>query len=142
MFKDKSVRKEMSVRNYYDAPSLRVSDRDDLFTGETRTVFDEDLQMEIEVTPMRKPTEVYNDPESEALDQIANLLLEDAEYRKRAGMVLGTKKSNASAVAKHVKALLNARTLKELERAMAKFDDEQTEQVAQYAEIARAKLAG
>ena len=142
MFKDKSVREEMSVRNYYDAPSLRVSDSDDLFTGETRMVFDEDLQMEVEVTPMRKPTEVYNDPESEALDQIANLLLEDAEYRKRAGMVLGTKKSNASVVAKRVKALLNARTLKELERAMAKFDDEQTEQVAQYAEIVRAKLAG
>ena len=129
MFKDKAVRKEMSVRNYYDAPYLGVREQGELFTGEDET-------------SMVLPPEVYNDPESEALDQIANLLLEDAEYRKRAGMDLGTKRSSASVVAKRVNALLGARTLKQLERAIAKFDDEQAEQVAQYAEIMRAKLAG
>lgn len=142
MFLDKNVAREMSIRNELGVSCFEESEADlsKEAIGVVRVGNDDGEIVEYSIMPM--DNEVYNDPMCEALDKIATLLIEDAKYKERAGMALKTKRKSASQIEKHIKELLAARTIKQLDKAVAKFSDEHVEQVKPYAEIMRTKLAG
>ena len=133
MFLDKNVAREMSIRNELGVSCFEESEADlsKEAIGVVRVGNDDGEIVEYSIMPM-----------CEALDKIATLLIEDAKYKERAGMALKTKRKSASQIEKHIKELLAARTIKQLDKAVAKFSDEHVEQVKPYAEIMRAKLAG